>query len=215
MFRMAGRSAFLLVALTAGLACGGDLHPPPTDLMQVDGAPGRVDARPSPPAPDLHATPGDVDSAPPAAPDAGPAPDTAPPSPCHYDEKFFDGNCYSAPGMKWMTFQTAEQICTARNAQVASIPSSALNDVVFALLPTLNEQAWIGLHRVNGAFAWADGTPLGFVNWSPGEPNNEGGNEDCVVLWGPGLRSHPEFQSKWNDTACDTNVDTVICRRKP
>jgi hypothetical protein len=205
----------LMLAFLGVAACGADLQQPPSPPPQADAAPRRADAQPQPPVPDLEPYHGTEDAAPPLPPDAGAAPDTAPPSPCHYDEKLFDGHCYSAPGMKWLTYQTAEQICAARGAQVASIASSAANDVVFALLQMLNQQAWIGLRRVNGAFAWHDGTPVGFLNWAPGEPNNEGGNEDCAVMWGPGLRSFPELKSTWNDTACDTDVDTVICRRKP
>jgi len=52
---------------------------------------------------------------------------------------------------------------------------------------------WIGLRDTvtEGTFVWADGSPLGYTNWTPGEPNNIG-NEDYVILldYVPG---------QWND----------------
>lgn len=55
--------------------------------------------------------------------------------------------------------------------------------------------AWIGLndYSTEGTFVWADGTPVGYTNWSSGEPNdwyfgNPG--EDAVHLDGAG---------GWND----------------
>ncbi len=29
---------------------------------------------------------------------------------------------------------------------------------------------------------WSDGTPLNFVNWAGGEPNNANGGENCVEM---------------------------------
>ena len=50
--------------------------------------------------------------------------------------------------------------------------------------------------------------------WAAGEPNNEGGGENCVLVWGPAL-SNPQLPGKWNDAACHTARDTVVCERKP
>ena len=46
--------------------------------------------------------------------------------------------------------------------------------------------AWIGGMRTNGSFSWVDGTALtdtGYSNWSEGEPNSDGGNENYLAIY--------------------------------
>ena len=54
-----------------------------------------------------------------------------------------------------------------------------------------------------GEFAWTDGTPVDFVAWAGGEPNNAG-DEDCVHFaeWAGTL---------WNDAVC-ANLMPYVCR---
>ncbi len=48
-------------------------------------------------------------------------------------------------------------------------------------------RVWIGLIRkVYGSheFVWVDKSPVDYVNWNLGEPNNDGGTlEDYVEMW--------------------------------
>ena len=37
-----------------------------------------------------------------------------------------------------------------------------------------------------------------YVNWSPSQPDNFGGNEDCVEIFG--------FSKLWNDLTCDMKM---------
>ncbi len=55
---------------------------------------------------------------------------------------------------------------------------------------------WIGLHRLEpgGKFVWVDGSPLDYSHWATGEPNNWGGNENCVHM-----RWDPAAPGTWND----------------
>eukprot|EP01084_Bolivina_argentea_P115535 205444_1 len=69
---------------------------------------------------------------------------------------------------------------------------------------------WIGLQAPFKK--WDDGKKLHeFVNWSPGEPNNRGGKENCAELYSKG-------DGKWNDLACKAkrfflcNMETDIQR---
>ena len=64
---------------------------------------------------------------------------------------------------------------------------------------------WIGATDVSeeGTFIWtSDNSTLGFVNWFPGEPNNDFNNEDCVTICRNG---------HWNDDKCNLNFP-YICQ---
>ena len=66
---------------------------------------------------------------------------------------------------------------------------------------------WIGLHRrkPGGTFFWVDGSPLDFANWSAGEPNNAGGNENCVHMqW------DPASPGAWNDLNEGNQANAVV-----
>src|SRR5262245_19578749 len=57
----------------------------------------------------------------------------------------------------------------------------------------LDRRGWIGLNDFGneGVFSWTSGAPVGFTNWNAGEPNNSGGNEHAVELFGS--------NGEWND----------------
>ena len=58
-------------------------------------------------------------------------------------------------------------------------------------------------------YQWSDGTPVQFTKWSPSEPNNAGGNEDCV--------EYNTYTNAWNDNSCYI-TNAFICsipRGKP
>ena len=65
-----------------------------------------------------------------------------------------------------------------------------------------NGQIWIGYEdrAMEGTFEWTDGSPLGYTNWRPNEPNDFNGNEDCT-----------EFRRDggWNDNNCDRPFRSV------
>jgi Lectin C-type domain len=52
---------------------------------------------------------------------------------------------------------------------------------------------WIGLRRQyeGGPFEWVDGTPLNYINWCSGQPDNASGVEDKGEIWTP--------LNGWND----------------
>ena len=55
-------------------------------------------------------------------------------------------------------------------------------------------------------YTWSDGSPVSFVNWNDGEPNNYGDNEDCAqIIVGLG--------GAWNDVHCGVEVKAV-CEKK-
>ena len=66
---------------------------------------------------------------------------------------------------------------------------------------------WIGLHRIKpgGQFVWVDDSPLDYTHWYSGEPNNAGGNEDCV-----NMRGGPLDPGTWNDYADANQLNSVV-----
>lgn len=196
--------AHVILPLFLLAACGGEERP---NVMPDGELPSSMDLTP-PPRLDGGAPP-PPDSSPP------PKPDSAPTTKCTGQEQPFNGQCYLAVGYKWMDYTAASQLCAANNGKVASVLSAAENKFILSLLAPLNQGAWIGLRRKNGKFAWVDGHPLSYTNWTPGEPNNEKGAENCTVMWGPHL-DKAAWRGKWNDVPCDNpGRDTVVCKRKP
>lgn len=58
---------------------------------------------------------------------------------------------------------------------------------------------------MESAFKWTDNSPLDYVNWKSGEPNNWAGFENCVEMQ---TRS-----GQWNDLPCNYNRQ-FICKKK-
>lgn len=65
----------------------------------------------------------------------------------------------------------------------------------------LNSSAWIGLYNDINSWRWSFGNePLGsMTKWMTGEPNNNGGRQECVVI-------HP---NGWIDKFCKSTYSFV------
>ena len=59
-----------------------------------------------------------------------------------------------------------------------------------------------------GNFAWVDGSPLNFTNWSGTEGTNTSDNEDCVVM----LRRR---NGTWGDYNCNFTREFLCRESKP
>jgi hypothetical protein len=74
--------------------------------------------------------------------------------------------------------------------------------------PRRSPATWLGLTRaVDGQnqWRWEPGALLvGAATWNPGEPNDSGGNEDCVEVGG--------MTGGWNDLACN-QTRRALCER--
>jgi hypothetical protein len=97
----------------------------------------------------------------------------------------------------WTASQTA---AVALGGNLATINDAAENAWVFGTFAgfggVTNRFLWIGLNDValEGTFVWANGEPLNFTNWVPGEPNNTGGNENFVAMYPIAF-----LGGQWND----------------
>ena len=108
----------------------------------------------------------------------------------------------SATGHYYDTLGAGGKTWTDSEAAATSIAAGAhlvtINDAIEQawLVSTFGSSSkfWIGFNDAasEGNFVWVSGEMPGYINWSTGEPNNNGGAENYAVMnWGnPG---------QWND----------------
>jgi len=93
--------------------------------------------------------------------------------------------------MKPAAWDTAEGVCTKWGGHVASPSSDAMLKALTSRMRM--EDYWVGLHRSReGGNVWfnANKQSPNFLTrrWAPGNPDNQAGAENCVVVYGAGSR---------------------------
>ncbi|XP_072042584.1 C-type mannose receptor 2-like [Amphiura filiformis] len=128
--------------------------------------------------------------------------------------KEFNNTCYLFEhNIDYVSYVNAKRKCDHLDAQLAVIHSQEEQDFLAGNIHVDPNDNWhyyyIGLHdtEIEGQFEWVDGTPLDFIAWNPGEPNNAAGHvgEDCVGLW-------PWRGGTWNDFPC-SKLCSYICEK--
>lgn len=82
----------------------------------------------------------------------------------------------------------------------------------------LRERSWIGGFERNGVWYWngliAD-SPILTTDWATGQPDNQGGRQDCLNLFANGDGRHPtDDWYHFDDDYCD-NTLAYICEKVP
>ncbi|EPQ06940.1 Low affinity immunoglobulin epsilon Fc receptor [Myotis brandtii] len=133
----------------------------------------------------------------------------------------FQRKCYyfGEGAKRWIQ---ARNTCRGLRGRLVSIHSQEEQD--FLATHSNKKGSWIGLRDLHteGEFVWMDESPLDYrlkavgpfppdanlslcsSNWRPGEPNNGGQGEDCVMLLGSG---------QWNDAFCSSYLYGWVCDR--
>jgi hypothetical protein len=117
-----------------------------------------------------------------------------------------------------VTWTNAQTIAALRGGYLATITSSAENNLVAGLVsnnPSFwvvdgggGDGPWIGAIKLPGAtspvnWTWVNGESFSYNNWASGQPNNSGGNQDHIQLYSPtGLMG-----TNWNDAG---NFETAF-----
>ncbi|XP_035663427.1 lactose-binding lectin l-2-like [Branchiostoma floridae] len=102
--------------------------------------------------------------------------------PCYSGYTVFRGICYKVYSTP-KSFGDAAAFCRQHGGTLAMPRDAETNTFLLSLFKP--GQFWFGL-RKEGRFKWLDGSALGTYNyWAPGQPNNEGGNQDWLRVLQP------------------------------
>ena len=106
----------------------------------------------------------------------------------------------------------AEKRCNHEGAHLASILS--VKEVAFIRClqdASAIHKTWIGGKRWGNNFIWVDGSGFDYANWNTGQPDNQGGEENCIEVYSdPGQSWH----DAWNDIPCDQKRN-YVCKKQP
>ncbi|XP_016361894.1 CD209 antigen-like protein E [Sinocyclocheilus anshuiensis] len=104
------------------------------------------------------------------------------------------------------SWSDSRQYCRDRGADLVIINTEEKQRFISSLV---SESACIGLSDTEneGIMKWVDNSPLNQGFWFKGEPNNFGGDEDCIEL-------NPEKHNlnNWNDRSC-SDTRKGICEK--
>ena len=122
-------------------------------------------------------------------------------SSCEHGWERFGNNCYLFNNDK-KSWTASEDFCLNEGGHLASIATEAVNTFVGEKKNTY----WIGGNDRDeeGSWRWTDCTLMEFTFWASGEPNDGGGNQDCMQY---------RHLHKWDDDNC-SNKKSFVCIKK-
>ncbi|CAH3127383.1 unnamed protein product [Pocillopora meandrina] len=109
----------------------------------------------------------------------------------------FDKHCYLFRDSDLQPWAAARFKCLNQGGNLVSITSEQEQDfITFHYRRISAGKIWIGLNdwSLERGFTWSDGSPVTYLNWLPGEPNDKTGMENCIEMWPP--------SRGWNDQSC-------------
>ena len=86
------------------------------------------------------------------------------------------GSCFKSFSSR-LVWNAAKSACSGIGTRLAVLNLQGLKEAKIS--------SWIGLHRdpkSSSRWLWIDGSRAIYPNWDSGEPNNNGGSEDCVEI---------------------------------
>lgn len=110
----------------------------------------------------------------------------------------YGSGCYKITSRT--SYSAVRSQCQAAGADLIVINDAAEDAFALAMVTPLADGFWIGYNDIasEGTFTWVTGSST-YTNWDTGEPNNSGGNEDCVALWA-------NQDGFWHDANCTWNA---------
>jgi len=112
------------------------------------------------------------------------------------------------------TWQGGEAEAVTLGGHLTTINDANEQNWVFTTFGTVGQvdrSLWIGLYEsgAEGNYVWVNGEPVGYTNWYPGQPDNNGSTEAFVHMLrtGNGFAATP---GEWNDLNSPNNIFSVF-----
>ncbi|XP_070569367.1 perlucin-like protein [Ptychodera flava] len=118
----------------------------------------------------------------------------------------YDKNCYYGYVHPLFTYDEARTICDGMSSDLA-IVDDADENLFLEQFTQGSYSIWIGLSDAaeEGNWVWVDNSGISYTNWSDGEPNNSGGDENCAHIL-------DNKDGKWNDSHC-SDLRGFVCEK--
>ncbi|KAK2549082.1 Coagulation factor VIII [Acropora cervicornis] len=121
----------------------------------------------------------------------------------------FDQHCYLFRDTynDRRTWTSARYMCRKQGANLLSITSKQEQDFLsHHFTDNLHGQVWLGLNdrNIEAGHTWSDGSPVTFLNWHPGEPNDLNNVEKCAEMY--------PADTRWNDVMCIA-LNGYVCKQ--
>lgn len=125
----------------------------------------------------------------------------------------FQNSCYLFWRNTTLSFQDASTICGRYGAHLVFVETAAENTFIKQKLGKFpSAWWWMGIDDINTEGTWkyhgTDKVQVSFTDWATGQPDNGGGNEDCVHFWFRDTHDIP-----WNDRSC-TDTFLAVCEKE-
>ena len=123
-------------------------------------------------------------------------------------------SCYWFVVFPEVDWETADEACRNMSATLANLESE--EEIIWmhgykSYHQQLRINTWIGGRKFEGKWWWETSSgkqPMKITDWATTQPDNFGGNQDCLLTFGDHVSSESFF--RFDDTQC-ANVNSYVC----